>query len=181
MSQPQLRGCQRKTQDSWVRDEGQLITYSNTSSQSIGIHLWQFLKLQFPILRPCKQGKITLSHIVCCIMRGESWAEGVEIFPNGQWKHSCPFLRKQTWSLRYGTISMPALCSRGRHYLSGWSQTFLERLSRTKDSHCLCSQDVQKCEGPMENRCPTIQQDNRYKSFLSHPFWERKCNSEKSL
>lgn len=72
--------------NSWIRDEGQLITHSKSSHQRASIHLCQFLKPQFPILRPCEEGLIRPPHTVHWITRRnpklkESFITGRECLP----------------------------------------------------------------------------------------------------
>lgn len=60
----------------------------------------------------------------------------------------------------YWTASMLIFCSGGTHHLCLQRlfaiQISLKRHSRTKDSSCLCSQDMQKCEKHMENYLPSV-------------------------
>ena len=94
---------------------------------------------------------------------------------------ACPFLLRQTQSLLYWTRSKPALCSSGKHCLSGLSPTVLERLSRTKDNQHVCSQDIQKCETRGELLPQDATRQCKYKLLKSSLLEKKKSLWEISL
>lgn len=62
-------------------------------------------------------------------------------------------LWKETWSLLYRAVSMPTLCSGGRHTSTFQSSSLHKHPWKSSSeqkavSACLCSQDMEKCERP---------------------------------
>lgn len=80
-----------------------------------------------------------------------------------QWATSKPVQdlpQREMVSLISWTANKSLLFFGGRHWLYSWRlfaiETFLKRWTRTKCCHCVCSQDLQKSETPMENYLTTM-------------------------
>lgn len=76
----------------------------------------------------------------------------------------CLLCQRETLSLLRWTVSLPTVCPWVRHYIfkaiskadlcSGGKPSLSQKIYfETKNSLCLCLQDVQKCDKPMKN-CP---------------------------